>query len=316
MICVVIGHCDITDDYKKLWIFKWVYSFHMPVFFFISGYLFALTNPKDKTEQNSTIKFLKKKFKRLFIPFLFINSVIFLIKATLINDKNMMQHPVSLNIKSFIYSTFIHPLGFMWFLPALLVIFCIIYPLHSHMQEFNHKYSIILLLMAIASGVFYAFIPSIEFMQISRGIYYSSYFILGILYYIYKSYTDYVIKKFWYVLLPLFISISVSLIFPKYISAISGILMCTIIGLLFEKKCNTTLINLSELCYSVFLLSYFPQMLIRGPIAHTYNHINQYLLSALSFFVGIGIPIIIGLFIIKLSKKNNFLKKTSFILGI
>lgn len=32
-LLVVIGHADITLDYKDLWIHKWVYSFHMPLFF-------------------------------------------------------------------------------------------------------------------------------------------------------------------------------------------------------------------------------------------------------------------------------------------
>ncbi len=33
-LLVVIGHADITLDYRDLWIYKWVYSFHMPLFFF------------------------------------------------------------------------------------------------------------------------------------------------------------------------------------------------------------------------------------------------------------------------------------------
>lgn len=47
-VLVVIGHSDITLDYKDLWLYKWVYSFHMPLFFFISGFLFAYTNPESK----------------------------------------------------------------------------------------------------------------------------------------------------------------------------------------------------------------------------------------------------------------------------
>ena len=53
MTLVVAGHSDITLDYKKLWIYKWVYSFHMPLFFFISGFLFCLTNPIKVSSINS-----------------------------------------------------------------------------------------------------------------------------------------------------------------------------------------------------------------------------------------------------------------------
>ncbi len=43
MLLVLIGHADVVDHYRTLWIYKWVYLFHMPLFFCVSGYLFALT---------------------------------------------------------------------------------------------------------------------------------------------------------------------------------------------------------------------------------------------------------------------------------
>lgn len=51
MILVVIGHSHITLEFRELWIFKWVYTFHMPLFFLISGFLYAYTNPKGKLEK-------------------------------------------------------------------------------------------------------------------------------------------------------------------------------------------------------------------------------------------------------------------------
>lgn len=38
ILLVYIGHCDL--DYKSN-LFLWIYSFHMPLFFFISGSLFT-----------------------------------------------------------------------------------------------------------------------------------------------------------------------------------------------------------------------------------------------------------------------------------
>ncbi len=139
MVLVVIGHSDITDNFKHLWIYRWVYSFHMPLFFFISGFLFYLTNPIDKFQRSSYSSFLKKKSVRLLIPFIFINTIIFLSKALLITDTSMMQNPVELTLPSFLHSTFITPLGFMWFLPALFVIFMLAYPILYIIQ--NHLWS-------------------------------------------------------------------------------------------------------------------------------------------------------------------------------
>ena len=84
-LLVVIGHADITLDYKDLWIHKWVYSFHMPLFFLVSGFLFAYTHPENKMKGMRFFPFIWKKVKRLLLLF--------------------------------------HPIGFMWFLPALFMIF-------------------------------------------------------------------------------------------------------------------------------------------------------------------------------------------------
>ena len=37
IILVVIGHADMTSAYDELWIKRWIYSFHMPLFVFASG---------------------------------------------------------------------------------------------------------------------------------------------------------------------------------------------------------------------------------------------------------------------------------------
>ena len=96
MILVVIGHSDITDDYKQLFIYKWVYGFHMPLFFFVSGFLFAFTTPNEKLESLDLGCFFLKKTKRLLIPFLIFNTLFFIVKATIISPEQM-QHPVERN---------------------------------------------------------------------------------------------------------------------------------------------------------------------------------------------------------------------------
>ena len=133
-ILVVIGHSDITDDFKNLWIYKWVYSFHMPLFFFISGFLFCYTLPVEKLRNITFFSFVKKKAIRLMIPFLFINTVIFVIKSRL-SDPAMMQNPVTLDWGSFLDSTLFNPMGFMWFLPTLFVIFAVVFLMYKYLKN-------------------------------------------------------------------------------------------------------------------------------------------------------------------------------------
>lgn len=86
IILVVFGHSGFEEPIvmeRLLYFHTWVYSFHMPLFFFISGYLFALTNNDFKCIK--TDQFLYKKFKRLYIPYLILGLVIFAIKFSLSN---------------------------------------------------------------------------------------------------------------------------------------------------------------------------------------------------------------------------------------
>ncbi|WP_291587570.1 acyltransferase family protein [Bacteroides sp.] len=64
---VVLGHTNLFFSFKD-----GIYIFHMPVFFFISGYLFSFSrNPVYKD-------FVKKRFRQLIIPYVWINIITYL----------------------------------------------------------------------------------------------------------------------------------------------------------------------------------------------------------------------------------------------
>lgn len=69
-IMVIIGHVDFA--YTEAWLTTWVYSFHMPLFFIVSGILFR----PEKYDSFKT--FLKKKAKGLIIPYLILSLIIFI----------------------------------------------------------------------------------------------------------------------------------------------------------------------------------------------------------------------------------------------
>ena len=321
MTLVVIGHSDITDNFKHLWIYKWVYSFHMPLFFFISGFLFYLTNPIEKFQSTPYIFFIKKKSVRLLIPFLFINSVIFLVKALLITDTSMLQHPVTLTLSSFLHSTFISPMGFMWFLPTLFVIFLLAYPLlyiihHHRLTNIAQERVLICLVIALISALVSVWIINFDFFKIKEALYFFPFFIFGMLYCQFKPIIDKFIRRYWIGIGIVSISISASLVTSGYIAAIWGIMFSVTIALILESKCGEGMIILSGLCYTVFLLSYFPQMFIRGPIASRFPEVNEYWFSILSFGVGLFIPLLIGFIYIKIRQRNISFSKTGILIGL
>ncbi len=77
IILVVIGHLprDIMRENNILinFIYQWIYIFHMPLFFFLSGYLTKKYINKNKS------KYITNKVKKMLIPWIFYNIIIYLI---------------------------------------------------------------------------------------------------------------------------------------------------------------------------------------------------------------------------------------------
>lgn len=88
IILVVVGH--YMPDNSPMWyvmLNKVIYTFHMPLFMFVSGYVYIATK-KDISYGS----FLMKKVKRLMIPY-FTTSVIVITIKLLTQDFMLVEHP-------------------------------------------------------------------------------------------------------------------------------------------------------------------------------------------------------------------------------
>lgn len=263
MILVVIGHSDITDDYKELFIYRWVYGFHMPLFFFVSGFLFAYTTPKEKLERLDLGRFFLKKMKRLLIPFLIFNTLFFIVKATLISPEQM-QHPVELTLNSFVHYSLVNPIGYLWFLPTLFVIFVVFIPLIKYLAKMK-GFILSLIILGIGGGVFSLYLPHV--FEVDRAFWFSPFFIAGFIYCIEKILADIFIKKFLDLILPATLLISIILLNKgSFMSGYVGIIFAVSLSLALVSRVANYTVVFSRLTYTIFLLSYIPQMFIRGPV--------------------------------------------------
>lgn len=106
---VVLGHATIDNK-----AFSYIFSFHMPLFFFISGYLF------DFNKYKSFKKFAKTKFKSILWPYIIFSIISILIIIAL--DSQNIQH-IQNYIRDFILAkrNNIPYNGALWFLAALFV---------------------------------------------------------------------------------------------------------------------------------------------------------------------------------------------------
>ena len=128
IILMVIGHAESPDV-----LHRFLYEFHMPLFFAASGYFFSVKYLDDE------MSFIKKRFKGLYVPFVKW-SVIFLLLHNLMFDIGIMNevygneqggvthpytwHQIEQNLWNIVtamggYDQFLN--GAFWFFRALLV---------------------------------------------------------------------------------------------------------------------------------------------------------------------------------------------------
>ncbi len=109
MFFVALGHME--DIYTATRI--WISSFHMPLFFIISGILIAV---KDEPEKNFG-ESVRKRFRGIIIPYLWFSLSYFVIDILNLNVvKNIDLHTF---IVDTIDSATFYGMSVLWFLPAL-----------------------------------------------------------------------------------------------------------------------------------------------------------------------------------------------------
>ena len=139
IIFIVLGHTIVHSQHCNL-IFKFLYSFHVVLFFIISGYTFKVK------ENEKSLPFIKKKFIRIIIPY-FVWCILFLIPYIILGNGvgNSLGTTSSFNLKTQLLNV-IYGVGnnaalkqnsALWFLPALfsMEVFC------NFLIKYKQKYS-------------------------------------------------------------------------------------------------------------------------------------------------------------------------------
>ncbi len=168
------GHVMIESEFW-LYIRTFIYSFHMPVFMAISGYLFWLEVKKsyDKKTFDGFGRFVVKKFKRLMIPFfivlyLFRKPLYILADLPAYNDMTWQE-----KIKSYLS---VSTTGALWFLYVLFGIFLVQRVLVTVIWKNNKT--------VVFFGTMF-FIMSVEAYRLSGPLHhvllYNYYFFMGII---------------------------------------------------------------------------------------------------------------------------------------
>lgn len=138
ILLVMLGHCYLDSKFTF-----WFYSFHMALFFFLSGITFSI--------KGNYISFLKKKIKSLLIPYIF-----FVVITMFCNGILAVTHGTSYNVGEVLLSYIIQKrYTLLWFIACLFIAEQIMYLL-SKAQKKNEKK--IFWIFASAGGVLLFFV--------------------------------------------------------------------------------------------------------------------------------------------------------------
>lgn len=191
IILVIIAHTmPVSSIFYRI-----IASFHMPLFFLVSGYFFS--------EKSNVIMF-KSKFRRLIIPYLFTSSVCLFITIIIAIQNNNEFGLIQKWLISFMYGSGMpnnnfFSIGPLWFLLAL---FWAIIFLNIIIKSSTHIFPIVSILLLFFIGTYTYRKGYINLLSIQQGMVSVIFLYIG---YIIKSHKNKTIKKVNYSLIPMFI---------------------------------------------------------------------------------------------------------------
>ena len=299
IILVVLGHSFQTYP-SSPFIKQWIYGFHMPLFMFISGYLFKYSSIKNNVSIHNLPIIGKnglawKKCKRLLLPYVIISSLAFLPKSIL---SQFADRPVNFSFEAWV-QMLIYPWNnviiLFWFLPTLYLIFIIV----TYTCKFFSFIRNDLFLNLFILCLFFVFHITKLGSQISlfnfSGVFvYLMYFWTGFLYCQYQNTINKILhlkqKSF------MFTAYIISIIFtiikdciPNFIIAYTGIYFSISLGYLYCEKQYKFLDHLSTASYIIYLFSWFPQSATQQIISH-YWELSKIINTILAFISGLYVP--------------------------
>lgn len=258
---VVLGHSfpDAKFDNNALYayIFKFVYSFHMPLFFMISGF-FAYKVYRVITTQDY-LEFIGKKFKRLMVPYFVISLIACPIKIYMNKYAARPINPGSMFVNIALKPLEI-PIQYFWFIYTLFLIFLLV-PLFRKVPI-----KVMLLISLILNLVN---VNITDLFYINGVIHYLFYFYLGLLF---KEYYEKYEKCRWksmavicsllLLIMLNFLSISGKTIYEFYslATAVLGIIAFVNISFLIKNYKSIEIFKiLGRYSYDIYLFSWFFQ---------------------------------------------------------
>ena len=313
MLWVVIGHAFIgktgeRPEYVDV-LFNFAYSFHMPLFMLVSGWLFYLTrlkpaNPNGGGYKWSYSEIMKDKSIRLLLPGLVFSIVALVLKMAFPDE---MSRQVGLNWQELVHSYLYpndNPMRELWFI-ATLFWFFVLTPLWRIILKRKWTMWVMLAAMVVLHFVH----PYTEFLCIGRVFSYAIWFYLGLVISKEDMVGRIVAKCPWWVFVLGIILYVAGHYTDAFIATIGGITGSFALALIADKYIPRLFGSFRDYTYQIFLMGIFAQMFVK--IMYRHITVPYFVAYILCILMGLYVPVLVS----KLIEKMNW-KPLSLCVGL
>lgn len=296
MLWVVIGHSYLGEfcngpQWENV-LTRIAYSFHMPLFMAISGFLFYKTRLSPAVPGGNRkwtfLSMLSDKCLRLLLPYCVFTVIGFLAKMACPSD---VSRTVSFSLKSLL-SAFIYPydnpLRELWFIATLFWMFLLMPLWRLCLRNSVVKWSVLALLLGLH---FYHF--EIELFCLNYFFAFAVFFYLGLLASESKWFEAFVDARRWYVAAGGLLVFILGWFVNSFIATIGGIVCSVALAMVFDHTVPKMFSSFRDYTYQIFLMGLFPQFLVKILFRHfELPYVPAYIVCILS---GVYIPVLLSM---------------------
>ena len=324
IVLVVFGHSfhQATGEDAAVCnrIFAIMHNFRMPLFMFVSGFLMMYTTfcpGKDVTPR----RFIRNKFRRLIVPFLFLSVVTFLPRCFL---TPMADDVVSLNWESFfkgLFSGYSLTVPTLWFLQAsfitLIVCFTVVWAFKK--LSFNLDMAFILLMVIFMTTLIMPYNVT-DFFSLGEVCNLGIFFVAGMIFCRFGEKVEKYLRLDSPVVFVGFLALWFGLFLwledtPLYfISSFFGIGMCVSLARILDSRNIRLLDWIVGSNYIIFLLHWYTAVMSQQVLHHVLP-LHWAWHSLLAFTLGIVLPILFLRLLQRKAPQSRFYSGLLWLLG-
>lgn len=291
MLWVVIGHALLTPPHPRyaVALFNAAYSFHMPLFMLISGFLFHMTRLSEAaSERWNYASTMKDKAVRLLIPMVVFTILAFAVKVAFPGEMNRTTGLSLSDVSQAVLYPFHSPLREMWFIVTLFWLMAMLPLWKSVLRDKRTEYGMLFLL-----AVLHFIHPRTEFLCIGRVCIYALWFYAGIVMHKENAVGRWIGPHPLAALLAGIALYAAGMYSDEFFCTVGAILFSFALAVVLDRRIPSAFSSFREWTYQIFLIGIFVQILVKIVFRH----------SSMPYCAGYVLSILAGLYVSVLTAK-------------